>query len=62
MVMLVAGKEIMDACTECEEMLQCELFLQGHGIRRKRENVTEMLRCQIERFEAKKEGGANESC
>ena len=34
-------------CSKCGEVLQCELFLQGHGIKRDRENVTEMVSCQM---------------
>ena len=41
-------KEIKDECSKCGEVLQCELFLQGHGIKRDRENVTEMVSCQME--------------
>lgn len=58
--MLVAGKEINDECLECGEMLQCELFKQGHGIRQKRNNVGEMFSCQMKHYEkrVKKNGGA----
>lgn len=41
--MQIYGKEIKDECSKCGEVLQCELFLQGHGIKRDRENVTEMV-------------------
>lgn len=46
--MQIFGKEIKDECSKCGEVLQCELFLQGHGIKRDRENVTEMVSCQME--------------
>lgn len=46
--MQIYGKEIKDECSKCGEVLQCELFLQGHGIKRDRENVTEMVSCQME--------------
>lgn len=52
--MRIAGKEINDSCLECGEMLQCDLFKQGHGIRCERENVTKMLRCQIKREEERR--------
>lgn len=52
--MRVAGKEINDECTKCSEMLQCELFLQGHGIRRVRERVAEMFKCQMRHSEMRK--------
>lgn len=45
--MQIYGKEIKDECSKCGEVLQCELFLQGHGIKRDRENVTEMVSCQM---------------
>ena len=45
--MQIFGKEIKDECSKCGEVLQCELFLQGHGIKRDRENVTEMVSCQM---------------
>lgn len=50
----IAGRDISDECEYCGEILQCELFRQGHGIGRKRENITEMLRCQIERYEERR--------
>lgn len=49
--MLIAGREIDDACVKCGELLRCELFLQGHGIRRERENVTAMVKCQMKHLE-----------
>ena len=45
--MQIFGKEIKDECSKCGEVLQCELFLQGHGIKRNRVNVTEMVSCQM---------------
>lgn len=58
--MQIAGKEINDECLECGEMLQCELFKQGHGIRQKRNNVGEMFSCQMKHYEkrVKRGGGA----
>lgn len=45
--MQIYGKEIKDECSKCGEVLQCELFLQGHGIKRDRENVTEMVKAIV---------------
>lgn len=57
--MQVSGKEIKDECSKCGRILECELFRQGHGIKCERENITEMIRCQMkhreERENAKKE-------
>lgn len=49
--MKIAGKEIKDECQYCGEVLQRELFRQGHGIKQERCNVVEMLRCQFEHKE-----------
>lgn len=53
--MKVAGKEIKDECRHCGEILQCELFRQGHGIQQIRTNIAEMVRCQL-RHEEKRCG------
>ena len=45
--MKIAGKEIKDECQYCGEILKCELFRQGHGIKQDRSHVSEMVRCQI---------------
>lgn len=45
--MKIAGKEIKDECQYCGEILQCELFRQGHGIRQSRSRISDMVRCQI---------------
>lgn len=45
--MQIYGKDIKDECSKCGEVLQCELFLQGHGIKRNRENVSGMVSCQM---------------
>lgn len=45
--MKINGKDINDACYECGEVLQCELFLDGHGINRERKRITEMIKCQL---------------
>lgn len=54
--MEIAGKQINDECTKCAELLQCELFKQGHGIRQPRSNIRQMLECQMKHRE--KAGGA----
>lgn len=45
--MKIAGKNIKDECQYCGEILQCELFRKGHGIKCERENVVEMIKCQL---------------
>lgn len=50
-VMKIHGKEIKDECSECGKVLQCELFLDGHGIQRERNNFTEMIACQFKHKE-----------
>lgn len=61
--MMIAGKNINDECIYCGDMLQCKLFKQGHGIRCKRENITEMVRCQMrhERERKHEDFGSNET-
>ena len=44
--MKIYGKEINDECQHCGEVLQCELFRQGHGIKQERCNVSKMFDCQ----------------
>lgn len=51
--MKVGNKEINDECQYCGEILQCELLRKGHGIKCERENVTEMLKCQMEHRESR---------
>ena len=45
--MKVFGKEIDDECSKCGNILECELFRQGHGIKQERENVAKMIECQM---------------
>ena len=45
--MRIAGREIEDVCTSCEELLECELFKQGHGINCERSNIAKMVACQM---------------
>lgn len=47
MEMRIAGKEINDECSKCGNILECELFRQGHGIKQERENVAKMIECQM---------------
>lgn len=46
--MRIFGKEITDECSKCGNVLECELFRQGHGIKKERTNVREMVECQME--------------
>ena len=49
--MQIAGKEIKDECYKCGNILECELFRQGHGIKQERENVAKMIECQMKHRE-----------
>ena len=49
--MRIAGKEIKDECSHCGNILECELFRQGHGIKCERCNIAEMLKCQMKHKE-----------
>lgn len=51
--MEVCGKEINDECSRCGNILECELFRQGHGIKQERENIAKMIECQIKHREGK---------
>lgn len=46
--MLVYGKQITDECQYCGEVLQCELFKDGHGIHWERNRIPQMVDCQID--------------
>lgn len=45
--MLIYGKQITDECQYCGDVLQCELFKDGHGIHRERKRIPQMVDCQI---------------
>lgn len=49
--MKIMGKEINDECSKCGNILECELFRQGHGIKQERENVAKMIECQMKHRE-----------
>lgn len=49
--MRILGKEIRDECQYCGEIFVCELFKKGHGIRCDRENVSELVACQMKHRE-----------
>ena len=49
--MKVFGKEIKDECSKCGNILECELFRQGHGIKQERENIAKMIECQMKHRE-----------
>ena len=53
--MRVHGKDINDECQFCEKILECELFIQGHGIRQERTNIARMMRCQFEHEQQRKD-------
>lgn len=58
--MRIANREITDECTHCGNILQCELFRQGHGIHTERTNVLQMIKCQMkhrEKRDSKEKGG-----
>lgn len=44
-------KDIKDECKDCGELFTCELCKDGHGIKRERSRMTEMLRCQLKHME-----------
>jgi hypothetical protein len=50
----VYGKEIKDECSHCGNILECELFRQGHGIKQERENIAKMIACQMKHREKRK--------
>lgn len=47
--------DVKDECSKCGKFLECELCLQGHAIGRERENIVEMVRCQMEHEKRMKE-------
>lgn len=55
--MKIGSKEINDECQNCSEVLQCELFRQGHGIRQERTNIAKMMRCQFDHEQQRKDNG-----
>ncbi len=54
--MKIMGKEIKDECSKCGNILECELFRQGHGIKQERENIAKMIECQIKHREERENG------
>ena len=55
--MQIAGKEIKDECSRCGNILECELFRQGHGIKQERETVAKMIECQMRHREEREKNG-----
>ena len=49
--MRIMGKEINDECSRCGNILEFELFRQGHGIKQERENIAKMIECQMKHRE-----------
>ena len=56
--MKIKGREIKSECKNCGEILQCELFLDGHGIGRERKRITELVQCQIDHKRRRTQDGA----
>lgn len=54
--MLIFGKQITDECSRCGQVLECELFRQGHGIKCDRQNISKMLECQFDHREKRENG------
>ena len=55
--MLIFGKQITDECSKSVQVLECELFRQGHGIKCDRQNISKMLECQFEHREKRENDG-----
>lgn len=55
--MEVCGKKINDECSKCGNILECELFRQGHGIKQERENIAKMIACQMKHRQKREELG-----
>ena len=55
--MKIMGKEINDECSKCGNILECELFRQGHGLRQERDNVAKMIECQMKHREEREKNG-----
>ncbi len=53
--MRLGNRDIYDECSKCENFLCCELNFDGHGIKRERTRVTEMLECQFRHSEKTKD-------
>ncbi len=46
--MRISGREITDECSRCGNILDCELFVKGHGIHGKRCELAKLVECQLE--------------
>ena len=58
--MKIYGREITDECSFCENILQCDLMKKGHGIGiSERENVGEMIDCQMNHYKDRVIKGQN---
>lgn len=53
--MRIFGKEITDECQHCGNILECELFRQGHGIKQERSNIAKMLKHEEKRTQQENE-------
>lgn len=53
----LAGRRIIDECSQCGLILTCELCRQGHGINVERSNIRKMVSCQIKHREDRENVG-----
>lgn len=51
---ILSLKDITDECSHCGELFTCELCRTGHGFKCERENVGQMVLCQIKHEEQRK--------
>ncbi len=58
--MKIYGREMTEECSYCEILLQCDLMKKGHGIGiSERENVGEMIDCQMNHYKDRVIKGQN---
>lgn len=57
--MKLGNKEIKDECSRCGEVLTCQLCADGHGIRRERSRVAELVNCQLEHMKKREKKDAD---
>lgn len=58
--MQIFGKEINDECKYCGDILECELFRQGHGIKQPRSNISQLFSCQMNHAEKREKNSSEE--
>lgn len=59
--MKIAGKEIKGECAFCGNVLQCELFKNGYGIKTERKNISQLLECQFKHYDKRIKRGDKEN-